>query len=292
FDLPNVTVGKSAYKGALIRSHLKEMGEKDSTLLKIEIADAEGKVLRTFSSTSKKKAEQLPKKAGMNVLKWDLRGENIETADGVFVPSFGGGGMSSYMVGPGTYTITLTFSDKTMQQVLNILPDPRDAATLAQHREKQQVLERIALDIEDIYQSLKDLQQVRKQLKAMDERLGDSDEYKSINDKSKAIIKKVGATEEKLIQPKQETFQDVVNFRSMLDSQLYDLLQTIDGNSPPLTDGEKERYSDLKEIWNTRKTEIMQILNDDVPAYNKMLEEKGVPYVAPNNDKKEEKLGS
>ncbi|MEQ8686434.1 MAG: glycosyl hydrolase [Imperialibacter sp.] len=292
FDLPNVTVGKSAYKGALIRYHLKEMGEKDSTLLKLEIADAEGKVLRTFNSASKKKAEQLPKKAGMNVLKWDLRGENIETAEGVFVPSFGGGGMSSYMVGPGTYTITLTFGDKTMQQALNILPDPRDAATLAQHREKQHVLERIALDIEDIYQSLKDLQQVRKQLKAMDERLGDSDEYKSINDKSKAIIKKVGATEEKLIQPKQETFQDVVNFRSMLDSQLYDLLQTIDGNSPPLTDGEKERYSDLKEIWNTRKTEIMQILNDDVPAYNKMLEEKGVPYVAPNNDKKEEKLGS
>ena len=36
----------------------------------------------------------------------------------------------------------------------------------------------------------------------------------------------------------------------------------------------------------------MQILNDDVPAYNKMLDEKGVPYVAPNNDKKEEKLGS
>ncbi len=290
YDLPATTIGKSAYKGALIRYQLKEVDEKDSTELKIEIADAEGKVIRTFSSASKKKPEQAPKKTGMNVLKWNLRGDNIEPAEGVFSP--GGGAMSSYMVGPGTYTINLVYGDQKLQQTLNILPDPREAVTLAQHREKQQVLERIEMDIDDIYQSLKDLQQVRKQLKAMDERLGEAEEYKAINDKSKEIIKKVGASEEKLIQPKQETFQDVVNFRSMLDSQLMDLMQTIDGNAPPLTDGEKKRYQDLKDTWNTRKSEIIKILNEDVPAYNKMLEQKGVPYVAPNNDKKTEKLGS
>lgn len=102
----------------------------------------------------------------------------------------------------------------------------------------------------------------------------------------------MGAAEEKLIQPKQETFQDVINFRNMLDNQLYDLMQLIDANTPPLTEGEKMRYDDLKKIWNERKTEILQILTEDVPAYNKMIQDKGVPHVAPNNDKKEEKLGS
>lgn len=292
FDIPATTVGKSAYKGAVIRYQLKEVGEKDSSELKIEISDMDGKVLRTFSSKEEKKSRQASKKTGMNVVKWDLRGDDIEPAAGVFVPSFGGGGMSSYMVGPGTYKVKLTYGTASLEQELNILPDPREAATLAQHREKQQALERIRLDIEDIYESLKDLQQVRKQIQAMEERLGNSEEYKSINDKGKELIKKVGAAEEKLIQPKQQTFQDVINFRNMLDNQLYELMQTIDGNTPPLTDGEKLRYGDLKKTWDEKKTEILQILNEEVPSYNKMLQEKGVPHVAPNADKEEERLGS
>ena len=292
FDVPATTMGKSAYKGALIRYYLKEVAEEDSTELKIEISDGSGKTIRNFSSAAAKKPDQLAKKTGMNVLKWDLRGDNIETADGVMVMSFGGGGMISYMVGPGTYGVKLTYGDIVQEQSVDILPDPRETATLAQYREKQLVLERIETDIEDIYQSLKDLQQVRKQLKAMEERLGDNEEYKPVNEKGKEVIKKVGAAEEKLIQPKQETFQDVINFRNMLDNQLYDLMQTIDGNTPPLTSGERVRYDDLKKIWDERKTEIMQILNDDLPAYNEMLQQKGVPHVAPNSDKKEEKLGS
>ncbi len=292
YDFPFTGAGKNPYKGALIRYYLKEVPENDSTELKLEILSTDGKVLRSYTSTSKKKAEQPPKKAGMNVLKWDLRGNNIETAEGVFVPSYFGGGMTSYMTGPGTYTIRLSYGGVSQEQPISILPDPRDGASLAQHREKQELLEMLQLDIHEIYQSLKDLQQVRKQLKAMEERLGDAEEFKPLNEKSKEIIKKVGLAEENLIQPKQETFQDVINFRNMLDNQLYDLLQTIDNNSPPLTQGERLRYQDLKKIWDERKTEIQLILEQEVPAYNKMLEEKGVPHVAPNFESKPAKLGS
>lgn len=292
YDFPVSGAGKNPYKGAIIRYHLKDIADNDSTELKIEIMTSDGKVLRSFSTASEKKAEQPPKKSGMNVLKWDLRGNNIETAEGVFVPSYFGGGMTGYMAGPGTYTVKLSFGAVAQEQPLSILPDPRENATLSQHAEKQNLLEMVQLDIEDIYQSLKDLQQVRKQMKAMEERLGDTEEFQPVNDKSKEIIRKVGLAEEKLIQPKQETFQDVINFRNMLDNQLYDLLQTIDNNSPPLTEGEKMRYQDLKKIWEERKAEIRLILEQDVPAYNQMLEEKGVPHVAPHNESTRSKLGS
>ena len=62
-------------------------------------------------------------------------------------------------------------------------------------------------------------------------------------------MKLIDETESQLISPKQKTFQDVINFRNQLDSQLYDLLNTVNGNIPPLTGGEKVRYVDLHQKW-------------------------------------------
>jgi photosystem II stability/assembly factor-like uncharacterized protein len=97
--------------------------------IKIEILDATGKVLRTFSSEAPAAAAGaagrrggsavLPKKAGMNRFLWDLRHV------GAWSPSNPEGGAGGPFVPPGTYAVRLTAEGITVTQPLTLKMDPR-----------------------------------------------------------------------------------------------------------------------------------------------------------------------
>ncbi len=289
FFFPMPGVGENPYSGASIKYYMKEVAEGDTIPLKLDILDASGNVIRSMSSDAKDKSNQVAKKAGMNVAKWDLKVDDLKPAEGVYVMSFTGGGMKGYTVGPGTYTARLSYGDVSQSQSFDVLADPREEASAAQIAEQQQMLQEIYQDIETLYDGVKQMQQVRGQMKDWMNRLENDED---IQERGKEITDKINETEGTLISPKQTTFQDVINFRSQLDHQLHNLMQTLDGNMPPVTKGEKDLYKDLKTMWETRKKPMEAILNEDVPAFNKLLKEKGVDYVAPKQEKEEEKLGS
>ena len=58
--------------------------------------------------------------------------------------------------------------------------------------------------------------------------LKENDDAKDLLDKGKELIKRITTWEENLIQPKQKTFQDVINFNNKLNSQLMHLKGFID----------------------------------------------------------------
>ena len=148
---------------------------------------------------------------------------------------------------------------------------------------QQQLLKEIYKDLNDLNESLVDLQEVREQVEYMIDREQNDEDIK---ENGEGIMDKVNGVEEELISPKQETFQDVINFRNKLDGQLYQLLQTIDNSVPPLTKGERDLYEELEKEWSKQQQSVKEILTEDVPSFNKLLKEKGVEYIAP---KKEEK---
>ena len=78
--------------------------------------------------------------------------------------------------------------------------------------------------------------------------LKDSGSPVLIRDLSDKTIKMINSTEKTLISPKQKTFQDVINFRNQLDAQMLDLLNTINGNIPPVTGGENTLFA--RSIWD------------------------------------------
>ncbi|MEQ9425751.1 MAG: hypothetical protein RJQ09_15105 [Cyclobacteriaceae bacterium] len=121
--------------------------------------------------------------------------------------------------------------------------------------------------------------------------LEEDESAEEIVETGEEIKKKVDEAESKLVSPKQETFQDIINFRNMIDRHLIHLKDLIDSNVPPLTSGEKDRFEDLDQDWSEVKKEVDQILNSDLPAFNKLLRESDIQHVAPK-EKKEEKVGS
>ena len=58
-----------------------------------------------------------------------------------------------------------------------------------------------------------------------------------------------------------------------------DLLSTVNRNSPPITNGQLERYEDLHNIWTDIKVSYDKVLSN-ISSINTMLIESSVPYIS------------
>lgn len=285
-DVPVIGAGKNPFPGASIKYYLKEVEESDSIPVLLEFKDASGSILRTLSSNAEKSWDKIEKKSGMNTGNWNLRVANVEPTEGAFVASFDNSGYQGYQVGPGTYSVKMSYGDFSQEFSFDVLKDPRDEATSAEIKAQQEMTKSLYKSLNDLNLSLTKLKQVRNQVDQMIDREANDEEIKF---KGNEIKDKIGDVENELISPKQETFQDIINYRNKLDVQIYQLMQSIDGSVPPITAGEKELYDELQKGWTEQKNQVNGILNNDVPSFNKLLKEKGVEYIAPKKKKEDEK---
>jgi len=270
-------LGKNPYYGTEIKYFLREYNPEDSLEMNIEIKNINGDIIRTFSSSEKYKSKRIDLKEGYSSVKWGGDVEGFVPPDGVMVPRGSDGYMSSYDVMPGKYNVTLTYGDYTKTSDFIIMPDPRKSISQDDYNKKSQLLRNIHDDVESIYNSLQKMQDVRSQLNDLQNRL--SSDFNSIKNLSNETVELIDLTESKLISPKQKTFQDVINFRNQLDAQFLDLLNTVNGNIPPLTNGELQRFDDLHLTWMEIKKSYDKVL-ENVKSINNMIIENSVPFIS------------
>ncbi|WP_425235507.1 WD40/YVTN/BNR-like repeat-containing protein [Ulvibacterium sp.] len=256
--------------------------EADSLDLKLEVS-YNGKIIRTITNKKTKdfkswpggpsKPRVLPSKKGYNRFTWDFRKDNLPSIDKVFVYGNYGGSR----VGPGKYTLKLTLDALTSETVATILANPKVEATLADFTEQQSVLNQIESTIKNIHESVNQMRSARLQLKGYDELLKGREEANILITKGDSLIKRIDTWEENLIQPKQKTFQDVINFNNKLSAQLMHLKSYVDTAEPKVTQGAQERLKDLMAEWSIFENERDAIVRDEMEDYNKTYAELGLP---------------
>ena len=270
-------LGKNPYYGTEIKYFIRDYNEEDSLELKVEIRNDKSEVIRTFSSEGKYNSNRINLKQGYSTIKWGGDVDGFIPPKGVMVPRGSDGYMSSYNVKPGNYSVVFSYGEYSKESSFSILPDPRHTTSSEDFNRKESLLNKIHLDIDEIYESLTKMQDARSQIKELQNRLGS--EYSEIVTLSKETLDLIDETELKLISPKQKTFQDVINFRNQLDAQLMDLLSTVNRNAPPITNGQLERYEDLHNMWIDIKISYDKVLSN-ISSINSMLIESSVPYIS------------
>ena len=270
-------LGKNPYYGTEIKYFIRDYDPADSLVMSIEIRDEEGSLVRSFSSSSEYISKKIDLKQGYSSLRWGGDVEGFVPPKGVMTPRGSDGYIQSFNVTPGKYNVTFTYGDYSKSSEFNILPDPRSSVTDNNYNAKDNLLNKIHEDIKSIYESLDRMQDVRSQLNDLNERLQTG--YEDIKNLSEETISLVDKVESQLISPKQKTFQDVINFRNQLDTQFLDLLNTVNGNIPPLTEGELERFDDLHLNWLTVKKTYGEVL-DNVKSINNLIIENSVPFIS------------
>lgn len=271
-------LGKNPYYGTEIKYFIRDIDDEDSLKLNVEISNDNGDVLRSFSSDAKHKSNMIDLKEGYASIKWGGDVEGFVPPKGVMTPRGSDGYMSSYRVNPGKYSVKFTYGSYEKSREFNILPDPRQSTSRDDFERKQELLVGIHADIAEIYTSLNKMQDARNQLSDLSKRV-DSEKFSDIMDLAGETIKLIDETESLLISPKQKTFQDVINFRNQLDAQMFDLLNTVDGNIPPVTNGEISRYKDLNKKWLEIKKGFDEVINN-ISQINNLIIENSVPFIS------------
>ena len=266
----SLTQGTNPDPGVMLFYYLKE--EQES--IAVEILDEKDEIIRSYSSSDKKNKAKA--KAGMNKLVWDLQYPPIQSIKGLM--TYGGSGQ--YAVGPGTYRARLMAGEDTLVKSFRVLPDPRIAASETMYVEKAQLQKKLTEAINDVYARVKDMRHAKNQIEALIDRFEEGEEgKKDLFSAGDALILEMDELEAQLIQVKQKTFQDVINFPNQLDANLRHILGLISGGNPPVTEGQKQRVSDLLTEWEARKAKADELLGSRLDAFNEMVQEMKIPFV-------------
>jgi DNA repair exonuclease SbcCD ATPase subunit len=279
-DEPTPGLGSNPKSGVTFDYYLPQA--LDSLELTLEVV-SNGKVIRSYTNQKPKdfkswpggpqKPELLPAKKGFNRFTWDFRREGLPAIENVFVF----GGLYGSLVGPGTYALRLRQGDRTVETVVNILPNPNIKASLPEYEEQQQILEEIEAAVTDIHKAVNSMRSAKKQLQHYKELLEGNEKAADLVKKGDALMERIATWEENLIQPKQKTFQDVINFTNKLNAQLLELRGYVDVAEPKVTQGAKERLKDLLQEWGTFKAEHNAIVHTEMKDYNTTYEALALP---------------
>ena len=217
----------------------------------------------------------LPVKKGMNRFVWDFRTEGYVRVPKLFVF----GSPSGYRVAPGTYTARLTVDHEVQSQEFEVAHDPRLDATAAEFAEYSRLQAELLASVNEIHAAVNKMRSVKKQVAAFAELSGDSDENKSLKALGDSLTQELTELEEEIVQPKQETFQDVINFPNKLNANFVYLMGLVDEAGAPVTQGAKNRAQELQKKWSEIRARIQSTLKGEVDAFNQAVREKAVPAV-------------
>ena len=256
----------------------------DSLELKLEVLKGT-KLIRTITNKKQKefkswpggpsKPALLPSKKGYNRFTWDFRKEALAAVNKVFVY----GSYNGSRVAPGTYTLRLSLADQVSETLINILPNPNIEASTADYKDQQDVLEKIDQTIGEMHKSVSEMRSVKTQLEGFAKLLEKNPKAKELLNKGKILIERINSWEQNLIQTKQKTFQDVINFNNRLNAELMSLKAFIDGPYPKVTQGARERLTDLLKDWRTFKNERNAIVETEMKAYNQLYKNLGLDAI-------------
>ncbi|HSR50425.1 MAG TPA: glycosyl hydrolase [Acidobacteriota bacterium] len=266
-----------------------ESGEGSAPGVRMEILDAEGNLIRTFAPKPGEGGSRSPAgpdpedpeavldvSPGMHDFVWDLRYKPPHLAEGAVLSlSFTGGPSAP----PGAYQVRLTVDGQEQTRSFRIEKDPR--WTVSDDDLQEQF--RLTLEIRDLLTSAHDpvrtLRSLREQAKAVAKRASEAGKDEEIKEAADQLAEKLTAVEEELFQTKHESGQDPINFPSRIDNQIAYLYSVVNGQDARPTEGAYQRLEDLRAQLGPIKQELEEIIQSDLEAFNRLLQEKGAQGV-------------
>ena len=272
----SATAGQNVASGVHFNVYLKEAVD-DKNPVKLELTDAKGDVLTTFSSKPDKKLKQkkLDLSPGMNQINWDMR---VAGADSFEEIVLWGGGLQGPLVVPGVYTATLAQGEHSESVEFEVRKDPRGSATDEDLQAQYEFLIGVRDKLTETHKVITQLRAVKSQIEALSKRLED-EQYKAIRDQGKEINERLSAIEKKLYQTQNQSSQDPLNFPIRLNNRLSSLVGVVStGDNAPTRQSIEVRDLLLAQI-DQLLVELKQILSKDVQDFNKKVLEASVPAI-------------
>jgi photosystem II stability/assembly factor-like uncharacterized protein len=279
--------GENPPPGAMLYYYFKT---KPAEEVKLEILDAQGIVVKTYSSAKKVEdagpaewpdvqhpSDTLPAEAGLNRFSWNLRYEDPVTVPGNFyeadIPPKGP------MALPGTYQVRLTAVGPSLVAPLELRKDPRIDISAAD-LEKQFELERqIANRLTALHKTVNGIRDLRAQLTALGQRYKNVAAWQPLQAQVDQLLQKITTVEGKIIQTKMKSTEGDLRYPTMIDEQLIGLNWSVDSSDGAPTEGQQQLFAELSNKLQEQLNVWDQVLSRDLSGFNRAAEQQKITLV-------------
>jgi len=274
-------VGQNPLNGVVFQYYLSE--SIDSQEVTLDIMDMSGNTIRTYTNQTDKsfksypggpsRPRTIPTKHGVNRFNWNFRHTSVLDVPNVFIY----GSYAGRRVAPGTYKARLSMGDVNDEVTFTVLEDPRIDIPAGAWNEQAEVFTEVDNHIEEIHRALRALTKVKKQISNYNELMGDMDDAKPLVEAGKELLEKINTWEKDIVERRQKSTQDVINWPGKLNAEFFVLRSKLDSHDPRVTEGVKIRLKDLSAQWAEAKKAYQTLMEEDIDAYNQMFRNRNVP---------------
>ncbi len=274
--------GVNPATGLVIYYQLPDL--KSSESIQLEIMDDEGNLVRSYSSvkdtTSRLKSADpvLQKAKGLNRFVWDLRYPGIVSVPGVYMEnSFRG-----HKASPGKYKLTLKKGTQSDVQNFEILPNPLYPTDAKTYQEYHVVMSQMEAEVNKMHELIMTLDNKRRQLDKLISSFPMDEKHNELKKQGQSLSQKLKQWDEDMIQRKSKAYDDVENFPNKLTANYMFMINQTESDIPRVNKPSLERLIELNAQWSTMQATAREIMEKDIPAFNKQLWNVGVGAIWEN----------
>ncbi|HJS22857.1 MAG TPA: hypothetical protein VJ751_00715, partial [Pyrinomonadaceae bacterium] len=280
FTGANTFRGVNPATGVVVYYQLPELKKSDE--ITMEIKDSAGKVVRSFSSKADEKFVKydggpreepvLTKAKGLNRFVWDMRYPTMVGVPGVRIE----GSFAAHKAPPGKYIVTLQMSGQTVSTDAEILANPLYPTTAPVYTEYHQTMSSMETELTAMHRMVNSLYEKQKQLESLLGSLPAGQKFAAIKKDGEALLQKMKAWDEDMVQRKSKAYDDVENFPNKFTANYLFLINQTESDIPRVNQPSLDRMRELNAQWATLKARGTELLDRDIPAFNKRLWDAGL----------------
>jgi photosystem II stability/assembly factor-like uncharacterized protein len=271
--------GVNPANGVVIYYQLSEA--KSTDVITLEIKDANGKLIRTFSSKPDSLYKYwdgapsanpvLPKQKGINRFVWDMRYSTLPGIPNTYIES----NYAGHKAIPGTYTINLKAGDKLSSAQAVISPNPlysTDAATYKTYDEFMNMLEQ---NITIMHQKANMLFAKQMQLQQLINNMPSDSKFDALKKEAKELLDVIKKWDEDMIQRKSKAYDDVENFPNKFTANYMFLRDQTESDLPRVNQSSIDLKKQLDAEWAALQKRADEI-EAKLTLLNKQLVDAGI----------------
>lgn len=254
----------------------------DTSEVQLFIKDQNGKTLREFSSISDKAFQRyaggppaeptISAKKGLNRFVWDMRVHTMKGAPTAYIE----GGYRGHKVPPADYILVLTAANFKDSTVCTIKPNPLFSVTKEEYAAYHKEMTAMEATFNDMHSQVNTMLAMRKQLDEVLGLLAQDSSKKTLKLKGDSLRKRMKDWDGLMIQRKAKAYDDVENYENKFTAEYIFLINQTSGPQAKITSASKNRRKELERQWMILKETASNILENEIPAYNKELWESGI----------------
>ncbi len=283
FDGTHPYRGVNPATGVVIYYHLPAM--KDSDKVEMEIKDAQGNLVRSFSSVQDSTFQRydggpapepvLAMNKGLNRFVWNMRYPTMPGVTGAYIEASYRGHKAS----PGKYSVTLKAGEQTVREEFEILPNPLYSSDAKTYQEYHSIMSKMEAELTTMHRLVNSLDAKRNQLTQLLAALPGDEKYNSLKTEGNELLTRMKTWDEDMVQRKSKAYDDVENFPNKFTAEYMFLLNHIESDIPRVNKPSLDRLEELSKEWTALEARVRVLLEKDIPALNKKLWDAGVGAV-------------